>query len=70
MKIDELKAYAEEHGPHTLKFKFTDNEGKEFHCHWLDAYFGLFEFDDVPGFITVDTWKRETGDLVDLTIVE
>jgi len=70
MKIDELRSYAESNGFDSLRFKFTNLNGTEIECKWLDAYFGLFQIGDNKGFIRVDDWKRITGDLFEFEIIE
>jgi len=69
MKIDELKEYAEVHGFDSLKFQFTNLRGEIIKCQWLDAYLGLFRIDGEDGFITVDFWKRGTGDKFEFEVI-
>lgn len=63
MKIDELCAYAEEHGFDSLEFEFTNLLGEVIKCKWLDAYLGIFKIAGNDGFITTQQWKNITGDV-------
>ena len=69
MKIDELQSYAEKNGFDSVKFKFTNLQGEEKRCEWLDAYFGLFKFEGGEGFISISQWKELTGDCFDFEII-
>jgi len=69
MKIDELRAYAEENGFDDLEFEFTNLLGEVKKCKWLDAYLGFFKIDGGTGFITVDQWKKITGDVFEFKLI-
>jgi len=69
MKIDELRAYAEENGFDDLEFEFTNLLGEVKKCKWLDAYLVFFKIDGGTGFITVDQWKKITGDVFEFKLI-
>lgn len=69
MKIDELCAYAIEHGFDSVQFQFKSVLGGYVKCKWLDAYMALFTIGDSKGFTSVKDWKEATNDIFDFTII-
>lgn len=67
MKIKEIQQYAKDNDCFdSLEFTFTNLNGEKKKLKWLDAYFGLFKFEERDGFITVNQWIEHTGDVFDL----
>lgn len=68
MKIEKLIELAKDTGKN-LHFQFNNLNGEKIKGYVIDAYFEIFTIDGADGFITLDQWKKVTGDIFDFEII-
>ena len=71
MRISELEKYAQENGFDSIRFQFTNFQGRLVSGKWIDAWFGFFRLDGMPEdqFITTKQFLELLGDSIEFEIL-